>query len=224
MSHLKVLPAGEARFTEQRDCMIEEQLRARGIADSRVLNAMCQVPREEFVPTDLRPDAYADRPLPIGYDQTISQPYTVAFMCEALQLRGNERVLEIGTGSGYAAAVLSLLAKQIFTIERIPELAEAAATRLTRLGYCNVKVIAGDGSLGQAAEAPFDAIVATAAAPALPWPFADQLNEGGRIVIPLGGEVFEQRMYRFTKRGGKLIREDLGPFAFVPLIGKYGWE
>jgi protein-L-isoaspartate(D-aspartate) O-methyltransferase len=214
----------EAQFAELRRWMIDSQLRARGIVDSRVLDAMLRVPREEFVPADSRHLSYEDYPLPIGHDQTISQPFTVAFMCEALQLSGKERVLEIGTGSGYAAAVLSLLAKKVFTVERIPELANTAAECLARLGYSNVRVITADGSFGLLPEAPFDAIVVTAAAPTLPRPFADQLADGGRIVIPIGTESFDQRMYRITKRDGNLIPEDLGAYAFVPLIGKYGWR
>jgi protein-L-isoaspartate(D-aspartate) O-methyltransferase len=209
---------------DERIAMVEAQLRQNGIYDERVLAAMSSVPREEFVPAASRDCAYGDCPLPIGHGQTISQPFTVAFMCQALQLRGHERILEIGTGSGYAAAVLSLLASKVFTIERIEELAAAAVARLKRLGYRNVEVIAGDGTLGFLQAAPFDAIVATAAAGQLPLPYPAQLADGGRIVMPIGGESFDQCMYRFTKRGNELRAENLGGFAFVPLIGEFGWH
>jgi protein-L-isoaspartate(D-aspartate) O-methyltransferase len=202
--------------------MVEFQLKPNSIQDARVLAAMACVPREEFVPATMRDCAYGDCPLPIGYGQTISQPFTVAFMCQALQLTGRERVLEIGTGSGYAAAVLSLLASEVFTIERVVSLAAPAHSRLRRLGYRNVQVIAGDGTLGLPVAAPFDRIVASAAAGQLPQPWAEQLAEGGSIVVPIGGESFDQCLYRFVKRGAELKMENLGGFAFVPLIGKYG--
>jgi protein-L-isoaspartate(D-aspartate) O-methyltransferase len=203
--------------------MVEDQLRDRGIRDERVLHAMQTVPREEFVPERLRECAYDDCPLPIGAGQTISQPFTVAFMCEALLLRGGERLLEIGTGSGYAAAVLSLLARQVFTIERIPELADDARRRLERLGYANVQAKTSNGTLGWP-EAPFDGIVVTAGAATLPQPYLDQLAAGGRIVIPLGGSPWGQQMYRFTKGPDHLHVENLGGFTFVPLIGQFGWN
>lgn len=211
-----------AFFADQRQAMVEMQLRQNGITDERVLAAMSQVPREEFVPETLRGRAYRDGPLPIGLGQTISQPYTVAFMCQALQLLGHEKILDIGTGSGYAAAVLSLLAARVFSLERIPELAVSAATRLRRLGYANVEVIHTDGTFGLPEQAPFDAIVVAASAASVPGPFVAQIAEGGRIVMPIGGESGEQRMYRLTKRGESLETEMLGGFAFVPLIGEYG--
>lgn len=211
-------------FADQRLAMVELQLWQNGIRDERVLTAMAKVPRDEFVPTILKASSYGDCPLSIGHGQTISQPFTVAFMCQALQFKGHERVLEIGTGSGYAAAVLSLLANKVFTIERIDDLATAAAARLKRLDYTNVEVIAGDGTLGLPEAAPFDGIVATAAAGQLPPPLAPQLAEGGRIVMPIGGETFDQCLYRFTKRGGELHGENLGCFAFVPLLGQFGWR
>jgi len=215
---------GPALFAERRRRMIDEQLRKHGISDGRVLQAMGKVPREEFVPTELRAAAYEDGPLRIGFGQTISQPFTVAFMCEALQLKGAEKVLEIGTGSGYSAAVLSLLAESVFTIERVPELAEQSRERLTRLGHHNVKVVTGNGTLGLPAHAPFDAIVVTAGGEALPDDYMKQIAEGGRIVIPLGAYRYDQMMYRFTRLPGEIKVEALGGFAFVPLIGKFGWS
>ena len=183
----------DARFVKLRRYMVENQLASHGIADSRVLDAMGRVPRELFVLPEMRDTAYEDGPLPIGFGQTISQPYTVAFMCEALRLDGTEKVLEIGAGSGYAAAVLSLLTKSVFTIERVPELAEQARSQLVELGYDNVQVITGDGTLGLPAEAPFDAIVVTAGAETLPDTYIQQLRPGGRIVIPIGE-------YRYIRR------------------------
>ncbi|MCA9014152.1 MAG: protein-L-isoaspartate(D-aspartate) O-methyltransferase [Planctomycetaceae bacterium] len=203
--------------------MVENQLRMRGICDPRVLEAMNRVPREEFVSPEQKPFAYHDCPLPIDCSQTISQPYTVAFMCEAAQLTGDERILEVGTGSGYGAAVLSLLAREVHTVERIPELAEQASERLTRLGYSNVHVYTSDGTLGVPEAAPFDAIIVTAGAETLPEPYVEQLKEGGRIIIPVGPEFMGQTMYRYTKIRGNLSQENLGAFAFVPLIGEYGW-
>lgn len=213
-----------SRFTDLRRHMAETQLAGHGIADPRVLDAMRCVPREQFVLPEMRDVAYEDGPLPIGFGQTISQPFTVAFMCEALRLDGTEKVLEIGAGSGYSAAVLSLLAKSVFTIERVPELAEQARSRLVELGYDNVHVITGDGTLGLPAEAPFDAIVVTAGAETLPDTYVQQLRINGRIVIPIGGYRYNQEMYRFTRLEGELRVENLGGFAFVPLIGKYGWH
>ncbi|MCA9006387.1 MAG: protein-L-isoaspartate(D-aspartate) O-methyltransferase [Planctomycetaceae bacterium] len=205
-----------------RKTMIEKHLRQREITDPRVLTAIESVPREEFVPQDSRRFAYNDCALPIDCHQTISQPFTVAFMCAAAQLTGNETVLEIGTGSGYGAAVLSQLAREVHTVERIPELASQAAERLQRLGYDNVHVYTDDGTLGLPQAAPFDAIIVTASSEQLPEPYQEQLNEGGRIIIPLGSESTGQRMYRFTLHGGRLSEEILGAFVFVPLIGKFG--
>ena len=176
------------------------------------------------MPGDLRHAAYEDGPLPIGFGQTISQPFTVACMCQALQLDGTEKVLEIGAGSGYSAAVLSLLASSVFTIERVAQLGERARTRLSQSGYHNVRVVTGDGTLGLPDEAPFDAIVVTAGAECLPDAYVEQVRRGGRIVIPIGEYRYNQTMYRFTRLDQELRVENLGGFAFVPLIGKYGWH
>jgi protein-L-isoaspartate(D-aspartate) O-methyltransferase len=211
-------------FASARQRMVEHQLRRRGISDERVLQAMLTVPREEFVAKDLRDYAYDDCPLPIGFGQTISQPFTVAFQCEALQLKGDERVLEVGTGSGYAAAVLSHLAKEVYTVERIPGLAAQAEAMLRRLGYANAHVFTANGTLGLPDYAPLDGIVVTAGGTALPKPYLSQLSTGGRIVIPIGESLYGQSMYRFTKLTDELKVENLGGFAFVPLIGRYGWN
>jgi len=207
-----------SRFRQARLRMVDEQLAPRGISDPRVLAAMRTVPREEFVPESLRHAAYTDKALALRLGQTISQPFTVAIMCQALQLRGDEKILDIGTGSGYAAAVLSLLAREVVSIERLPELADAARATLAQLGYLNVAVIVGDGSLGFAAEAPFDAIVAAAAAKQLPQTLPSQLADGGRIVLPIGDPNKTQTMRRYLRRGDAWIEDDLGQFSFVPLI------
>lgn len=209
-------------YAKQRAMMVSRHLESRGISDPRVLAAMRRVPREEFVPADEKMEAYRDGPLPIGHEQTISQPYTVAMMCEALQLNGDENVLEVGTGSGYAACVLSHLARQVHTIERIPELARLAEARLQQLGIRNVQVHVGDGSLGLPAAAPFEAIVVTAGGPSVPSDFVNQLSEGGRIVMPVG-PMHDQTMRRYTRRHGVLESEELGAFCFVPLIGAEAW-
>ena len=211
-------------FATHRRRMISVQLRARGICDPRVLAAMLAVPREAFVPKALKEEAYEDWPHPIGAGQTISQPFTVAYMAEAAELRGDEKVLEVGTGSGYGAAVLSHLGAEVHTIERLPDLAERAVQTLHRLGYANVHVHIGDGSLGLAEQAPFDAIVVTAGAASLPPAYSGQLAEGGRIVIPIGKSQRNQHLYRFRRRRDELSMDDLGAFAFVPLIGEAGWH
>jgi protein-L-isoaspartate(D-aspartate) O-methyltransferase len=185
---------------------------------------MSRVPRECFVSPELELRAYDDAALGISHGQTISQPFTVAFILEALELQGDEKVLEIGAGSGYGAAVLSLLAREVHTIERIPELAEECRERLRRLHYNRVTVHTGDGSAGLPSEAPFDAIIVTAAAPALPPPYVEQLALGGRIVIPIGSSLSSQHMRRYTRHPHELLDENLGAFAFVPLVGEYGWE
>ena len=210
-------------FLRQRRTLINH-LRERGITDERVLAAMSDVPREEFVPVGWRSQAYDDRALPIDLNQTISQPFTVAAMCSALQLRGDEVILEIGTGSGYGAAVLSNMARTVHTVERHRPLAEAAAERLTRLEFDNVQVHCGDGSLGWPDAAPFDAIIATAGGSHLPSAYGAQLVEGGHIIIPLGPTPHRQTLYRYTLRDGRLVCESLGEYAFVPLIGPDAWQ
>lgn len=202
--------------------MVRDQLQLRGISDGRVLAAMERVPRHRFLPTEAQHNAYADRAVPIAEGQSISQPYVVALMAEALQLRGDERVLEIGTGSGYAAAVLSQLAADVVTIERIPALAEAAEQRLATLGYINVRVIGGDGTAGLPGEAPFDAITVAAASPWVPRPLRDQLAPGGRLVIPVGGRG-EQLLLRVTRDASGDHVEQLSGVRFVPLIGAHAW-
>jgi protein-L-isoaspartate(D-aspartate) O-methyltransferase len=201
--------------------MAQSQLVRRGIQNQRVLDAMTRVPREEFVSDGWRDAAYADGALPIDCGQTISQPFTVAFMCEAAEISRDDTVLEVGTGSGYGAAVLSLLAREVHSVERIPVLGQQAAERLRRLGHSNVHVHTANGTLGWLDAAPFDAIVVTAGAEALPKPYVEQLQDGGRIIIPLGRMPHSQTMYRFTLKDGKLYVENLGGFTFVPLIGKY---
>lgn len=205
-------------FNKLRLQMVDSQLRSRGISDERVLAAMERVPREEFVPDNERAVAYEDHALPIGLGQTISQPFTVAYMCEAAQLCDQDKVLEIGTGSGYGAAVLSHIANEVYSIERLSELADSARERLQKLGYHNVHIATGDGSLGWPEHAPFDAIIVTAGAASFPHALAQQLAPGGRLVIPMGEQELGQTMYRFTLREGQLQSENLGQFAFVPLI------
>lgn len=209
--------------SEDRKKMVEEQLIPRGISDKRVIDAFLKVPREKFIASDLLTQSYVDFPLPIGYEQTISQPYTVAFMTELLKLKEDEKVLEIGTGSGYQAAILSMLCRQVYTIERIPELADKAKAVLEILGYKNVEVIKGDGSLGLVKYAPYDAIIVTAAAQKIPEPFIAQLSDGGRLVIPVG-DSFLQQMTRVTRESGEIKKEVFGGFVFVPLIGEHGWS
>jgi len=210
-------------FAAARRAMVEDQIRKRGVASPRVLEAMLSVPRHEFVPEEFRADAYADKPLPIGEGQTISQPFMVAAMTEALELTGSERVLEIGTGSGYQAAVLSLLAREVFSVESHTSLALAAQERLGRLGYANVHVHNGDGSLGFADAAPYDAILITAAAPEIPPLLVGQLREGGRLVIPVGSQE-DQELVQARKESGVLQSRVLFDCRFVPLLGRYGWS
>lgn len=206
-----------------RMAMVRNQLEQRGIANTRVLDAMARVPRHLFLPADTRPQAYADRALPIAEGQTISQPYIVALMAQALELQGDERVLEIGTGSGYAAAVLSLLAAEVISIERIPALAERAEHTLYDLGYRNIRVVVGDGTIGAPAEAPFDAITVAAASPWVPQPLREQLANGGRLVIPVGGRG-EQVLLRITRTYGETRIERLNGVRFVPLLGAHAWK
>lgn len=203
--------------------MVENQIVERGIKNKRVIEAMKKVPRDLFVPEEIRDEAYDDRALPIGYGQTISQPYIVALMTELLELKGDEKVLEIGTGSGYQAAVLAEIVREVHTIERISELAELAKKKFEKLGYKNIKVYVKDGTEGLPEEAPFDRIIITAATPELPEPLIAQLKEGGIIVAPVG-ERFSQYMLKAEKKGSELEQHYLIPVAFVPLIGKYGWK
>jgi protein-L-isoaspartate(D-aspartate) O-methyltransferase len=205
-----------------RHAMVEQQIFRRGVVSPKVLQAMRAVPRHEFVPEDQRADAYADKPLPIGEGQTISQPFMVAAMTAALELTGNERVLEIGTGCGYQAAVLAKLAREVYSIESHASLAATARERLARLGYTNVQIRAGDGTLGWPEAAPFDRILVTAAAPAVPPPLLDQLAEGGRLVIPVGA-ADQQNLRRVARHRGQFIEQTLFDCRFVPLIGRYGW-
>lgn len=217
-------PGDQPRFAELRRRMVDQQLVPRGIRDPHVLQAMLDVPRHAFVPEQWRGEAYEDWPLPIGFEQTISQPLTVAYMVQALMLKGHERVLEVGAGSGYGAAVLSRIARQVHTVERIPQLANRAADTLAALGYSNVEVHADDGTLGLPAYAPWDAIIVTAAAEQLPPPYLQHLTDSGRILIPIGDRTRGQDLTRFSVQAGKVIEENLGRFAFVPLLGKFGWE
>jgi protein-L-isoaspartate(D-aspartate) O-methyltransferase len=215
-------PGGD-EFTVLRTEMIEKQLRRRGVHDSGVLAAMAAVPREEFVPKEFRQRAYEDAPLPIGEGQTISQPYIVAAMTAALHLTGNERVLEIGTGCGYQAAILSHLAKIVFTIESRSELASSAAARLDRLGFENVHVHCGDGTLGLPELAPFEAILVAAAAPSVPEPLRAQLAEGGRLILPVG-DADNQELFHIARHGNSFGTRTLEACRFVPLIGYHGWK
>jgi len=203
-------------FAAQRQRMVEQQLKPRGIKDERVLAAMAKVLREEFVPMDARSDAYEDGPLPIGYDQTISQPYIVAFMTEQLRLKPSDHVLEIGSGSGYQAAILAELVAELYTIEIVEPLAKSAEATLQRLGYRNVHVKMGDGYKGWPEEAPFDAIIVTCAPEKVPQPLVDQLKDGGRMVIPVG-EQFAQQLYLLEKKSGQLKESATLPVRFVPM-------
>jgi protein-L-isoaspartate(D-aspartate) O-methyltransferase len=198
--------------------MVREQIEARGIRDPLTLAAMRKVRRHELVPADVRARAHDDNPLPIGLGQTISQPYIVAFMTEVLGLRGGEKVLEVGTGSGYQAAVLAEIAAEVYTIEIVAPLAERARADLARMGYANVHVRAGDGYLGWPEAAPFDAIIVTAAAPRIPEPLKAQLRDGGRLVIPVGEE--SQSLIVLTRAGTRFVEETILPVRFVPMTGK----
>ena len=214
---------GPQDLAERRNRMVEEQLRGRGIRDERVLTAMGRVPRERFVAPEYAWDAYADGPLPIGSGQTVSQPYMVAAMVEALEVRPSDRVLEVGTGTGYEAAVLAELAGEVWTIERHGELAEEARHFLSELGYSNVHIVCGDGSLGLPQQAPFNKIVVAAGAPQAPPSLIAQLAEGGTLVVPVGNR-FEQQLQVMRKIAGEIITTRHVLCCFVPLVGAEGWE
>ena len=212
-------------YSWRRQQMVERQIEARGVRSQKVLNAMERVPRELFLPEDVREFAYEDSPLPIAAAQTISQPYIVALMTAGLALEGGEKVLEIGTGSGYAAAVLAEIAGEIYTIERIEELAARAASTLADLNYENVEVIHADGTLGLPEQAPFDAIVVTAGGPEVPDSLKKQLKIGGRLVIPIGSYRGVQELVRVTRLSqSDYKQEDLADVRFVPLVGAEGWK
>ena len=213
----------EARAARERERMVEEQLVRRGITDSRVLDAVRKVPRHRFVEEALRDRAYGDHPLPIGEGQTISQPYMVAAMTQLLRLGGTEKVLEIGTGSGYQSAVLAEIARRVCSIERLPGLAARARRVLEELGYTNAVVRTGDGTYGWPDEAPFDRILVTAGAPAVPGPLFQQLAEGGRLVAPIG-EAQSQTLHLVEKIGGQMRTSTDCGCVFVKLVGRYGWE
>ena len=207
---------GQTDFTAQREQMVKWQLQGRDITDLATLSAMLNVPRHEFVPETMKAYAYSDRPLPIGKDQTISQPYIVAFMTQALHLNSKDRVLEIGTGSGYQAAVLAKIVDSVYTIEIVEDLAIAARNRLKDLGYANVVVTWGDGYHGLPDKAPFDAIMVTAGADAIPQPLIDQLKIGGRMIIPVGPHHGIRQLVLITKKKNKIIKKNLMPVRFVP--------
>jgi len=203
--------------------MVDEQLIPRGIKNKRVLGAFYKVQRHKFIPEDVLMSAYADFPLPIGEGQTISQPYIVALMTECLDLRGEEKVLEIGTGSGYQTAILAELTKEIYSVERFKNLAESAEAMLNELGYKNIGIKVGDGTLGWPEMGPFDRIIITAASPRIPLPLTEQLNESGKLILPLG-ESFSQVLTAVEKKNGKLESIEICGCIFVPLVGKYGWR
>lgn len=217
------LGGSDPEFEAQRARMVERQLRRRGIDDERVLEAMARVPRERFVPERVRDRAYADSALPIGQEQTISQPWVVAAICQALELRGNESVLEIGTGSGYSAAILALLARQVISVERIAELVDGARSALTALEVENVELVLGDGSRGHTDGAPYDAIAVHAASPEAPQSLLAQLAPGGRLVVPIATGSADL-LTVFRREGDELRQETIGPCRFVPLIGAEGFE
>jgi len=207
----------------ERERMVKEQIIARGVKDERVIDAMMKVPRHLFVDKTYYHQSYNDYPLPIGNGQTISQPYMVAVMTELLELKGNESVLEIGTGSGYQTAILALLCARVFTIERISELSFRARKILNELGFNNINFLIGDGSVGWPDFAPYDGIIVTAGAPDVPRELIDQLSEKGRMVIPIGGE-YMQTLNVIKKHKGSILRKELFECTFVPLVGKKGWE
>ncbi len=210
-------------YEKARKKMVKSQIESRGIKDPKVLEAFLTVKRHLFVEEALRSQSHNDYPLPIGSGQTISQPYIVALMTEGLELKEDDRVLEIGTGSGYQTAILAEIAKEVYSIERIGELSDRTIDLLEELGYTNIEIKVDDGTTGWVSKSPFDAIVVTAASPDIPRPLTDQLKEGGRMVIPVGGRA-SQYLVKVTKKRGKLVKESLGGCRFVKLIGEYGWR
>ncbi|MFH1269675.1 MAG: protein-L-isoaspartate(D-aspartate) O-methyltransferase [Candidatus Omnitrophota bacterium] len=210
-------------YAKLRKRMVEEQLMPRGIKDERVLSAFYKIERHKFIPEDARTSAYADFPVSIGEGQTISQPYIVALMTECLALTGKERVLEIGTGSGYQTAILAELAAEVYSIERFEVLASKAQAIIDELGYKNIKIKSGDGTLGWKEESPFDRIIITAASPKIPMPLLEQLNDNGKLILPLG-ESLSQVLTLVEKKEGKLKSIDVCGCVFVPLIGKHAWS
>ena len=210
-------------FRQSRRDMVEYQIKNRGVTDNRILDAFRKIPRHEFVKEPYLVEAYMDHPLPIGNGQTISQPYIVALMTEQLHLKGDEKVLEIGTGSGYQAAILSELAREVHSVERVPELADQAGQNLERLGITNVKIHVGDGTLGWPQEAPFDGIIITAGTPGMPEGLVDQLADNGRLVAPVGSR-WRQMLELWIKQGDNVEKEAVLPVVFVPLIGDKGWD
>ena len=212
-------------YAAEREAMVERQLKRRGITEKMIIDAFLEVPREEFVSADYAHLAYGDHPLPIEANQTISQPYIVALTIQAAGIGLRDKVLEVGAGSGYAAAVISRIAGKVIAIERQHDLVEVARERLKRLGYDNVEIVEGDGTKGCAEQAPFDAIVAAASGSHVPKAFVEQLAEGGSIVMPVGDPGWVQELLKVTKGpGGKLIQQNLGGVRFVPLIGEEGWK
>jgi protein-L-isoaspartate(D-aspartate) O-methyltransferase len=210
-------------YSLAREQMVRTQLIPRGIRDPRVLQAMKEVPRDRFVPEPMKPFAYQDSPLAIGNFQTISQPYIVALMTEALELTGEDKTLEIGTGSGYQAAILAKLSKTVYTVERIAALSEGAQKVLYELGYTNIYMNVSDGTLGWSENAPYNAIMVTAGSPDIPDPLISQLKEGGRLVVPIGDRV-SQELIKIVRKGDSCYKESLGGVRFVNLIGEYGWN
>ncbi|MBU1026104.1 MAG: protein-L-isoaspartate(D-aspartate) O-methyltransferase [Candidatus Margulisbacteria bacterium] len=210
-------------YDKLRQQMVDLQIISRGISDPRVLDAFRRVPRHIFVPEDMRDSAYSDCALPIGNGQTISQPYMVAAMTAQLKLKGNETVLEIGTGSGYQAAILSQLCQRVITIERVESLLEKAKKIIQQTGYNNIKFVTGDGTLGYPDSAPYDGIIVTAGCPRIPQPLVDQLKDKGRLVLPVGS-TYQQVLTTVFKAGNEILTEESIPCVFVPLIGKFGWR
>jgi protein-L-isoaspartate(D-aspartate) O-methyltransferase len=210
-------------YEQARNRMVEQQIIARGIKDPLVIKAMRKVPRHLFVDEGLRTRSYDDYPLPISHGQTISQPYIVALMTEALNLKGGEKVLEIGTGSGYQSAVLAEIVDTVYSVERIPGLAKKSREILDSLGYYNVIIKVGDGTYGWKDKAPFDGIIVTASAPSIPDPLLEQLKDGGRLIIPVG-DFFSQDLILVRRQGNRFIKSSYGGVRFVKLIGAFGWK